>query len=256
MAKFTTEVTSASISSDNPIHQRLYRAYVEAADLVQGDLLEIGCGDGRGMDLLAPKCQSYTAIDKNTEVSSQLAEKYPDLKLLEMTVPPLAGITDNSFDWVISFQVIEHIADHKLFLEEIQRVLKPGGKAIISTPNKKMSLSRNPWHVREYFVEELGQLGEGIFSKLEAKGIYAGDKAQQYYEMNKKAVEKITRWDILNMQYWLPAAILKVPYDILNRRNRNKLQTADPVAMAITVEDYYLRNVDEQALDLFYIWEK
>src|ERR1041384_5570387 len=49
---FTTEITSEQITSDNPIHQRLYKAYVVAKDYVKGDVLEVGCGEGRGVDIL------------------------------------------------------------------------------------------------------------------------------------------------------------------------------------------------------------
>ena len=49
----TTEITSAEIASDNPVHQRLLFPYVEAAKLVKGNVLEIGCGWGRGLELPA-----------------------------------------------------------------------------------------------------------------------------------------------------------------------------------------------------------
>ena len=72
-----------------------------------------------------------------------------------MNIPPLNGLDDNSFDSIVSFQVIEHIQDDMLFLKEIHRVLKPGGIALLTTPNRRMSLSRNPWHIREYLSDEL-----------------------------------------------------------------------------------------------------
>ena len=44
------------------------------------------------------------------------------------------------------------------FVKEIYRVLKPGGKLILTTPNKAMTLSRNPWHVREYTNSEMKEI--------------------------------------------------------------------------------------------------
>ena len=47
MALYTTEIASDKITSDNPIHQRLLKAYYIAKEYVKGDLLEIGCGEGK-----------------------------------------------------------------------------------------------------------------------------------------------------------------------------------------------------------------
>jgi hypothetical protein len=61
---YTTEITSEQILSDNPLHQRLFKAYVAAGDYVSGNVLEVGCGEGRGVSLLMEKAQQFTAIDK------------------------------------------------------------------------------------------------------------------------------------------------------------------------------------------------
>ena len=174
-----------------------------------------------------------------------------------MFIPPFHGLEDNSYDVVVSFQVIEHIKDDKKYLQEIQRVLKPGGKAIITTPNIKMSLSRNPWHIREYTADELKQLASSIFSKVTTRGISGNDKVMQYYEENKVSVNKMMRWDILNLQYRLPAFMLKLPYEILNRRNRNKLSNANTgLVSEIHHEDYLLSDNPDESLDLFCVVKK
>ncbi|MBL3654969.1 class I SAM-dependent methyltransferase [Fulvivirga sediminis] len=257
MSVYTTEIASDKIASDNPIHQRLLKAYYLAEEYVHGDLFEIGCGEGRGIALLKDKCKSYTAIDKIQEVIDQLQKKYPDVKLIQGNIPPFAGIADNSFDVIISFQVIEHIKNDKLYLQEIHRVLKPGGKALITTPNIKKTLTRNPWHIREYKATELENLAKTVFPKVEMKGVAGNDKVMEYYEMNKKSVEKITRFDILNLQYRLPAPLLRIPYDLLNRMNRNKLKTSnDSLVNQIHHTDYLLTDQADGALDLFCIMEK
>lgn len=257
MATFTTEIASDKLVSDNPIHQRLLKAYIIAKDLVNGDLLEVGCGEGRGVELLSPKCKSYLALDKITDVIEKLSSQYPNVNFKQAVVPPFTGVEDNSFDWVVSFQVIEHIQDDKKFLEEIHRVLKPGGKAIISTPNIKMTLTRNPWHVREYTAQQLESLCKAIFSKVDAKGVAGNDKVMDYYEANKKSVEKITRFDIFNLQYRLPASFLRIPYDIMNRLNRLLLKNQhNKLVSEITHLDYLESDDPDKSLDLFYILEK
>jgi ubiquinone/menaquinone biosynthesis C-methylase UbiE len=253
MAVYTTEIASEIITSDNPIHQRLLKAYVLAADKVHGNLLEVGCGEGRGVTWLMPKVEKFSAIDKITEIVEGLKKKFPQGNFISGNIPPLP-YEDNTFDCVVSFQVIEHIKDDNLYLEEISRVLKPNGLALITTPNRPMSLSRNPWHEREYTADELTSLAKKYFTKVEMKGITGNEKVMQYYARNKKSVDKMMRWDIFDLQYKLPASILRTPYEMLNRLNRNKLkEAADDLVASIRHEDYILSDEPTQSLDLFLI---
>ena len=253
----TTEITSAEISSDNPVHQRLLKPYIEATKIVSKNLLEVGCGIGRGLDILKTNCDQFTAIDKNKDLIELLSQKYPSFYFIQQNIPPFDGLADNSFDFVVSFQVIEHIDDDELFLKEINRVLKPGGKALITTPNTKFSLTRNPWHVREYTADGLEKLMAKYFDKVECLGIGGNEKVMAYYEENKKAVEKITRWDIFKLQYRLPRKLLQIPYDILNRFNRKNLHKQNnQLVNDIQHEDYLLSNKPDESLDLFFIGHK
>jgi 2-polyprenyl-3-methyl-5-hydroxy-6-metoxy-1,4-benzoquinol methylase len=258
MAKiFTTEITSEEITSDNPIHQRLFKAYVVADEYVQGDVLEVGCGEGRGINILTKNARSFTAVDKIETVIDKLQKQYPDGMFKSMNIPPLTGLKDNTYDVIVSFQVIEHIQNDELFLKEIFRVLRPGGTALLTTPNKKMSLTRNPWHIREYAPDELKQLASKVFPKVMLKGITGNGKVMSYYHQNKKSVERFTRWDIFKLQYRLPAAVLRIPYELLNRWNRNRLQGSDnDLVSSITHHDYHVVDDPTDALDLFLIVKK
>ncbi len=257
MATYTTEIASDSIPSDNPIHQRLLKAYYLAKPYINGKLLELGCGEGRGVELLAPLSEKYVALDKIDEVIARLKSKYPELDFRQSVFPPFNDIADNSFDTIVSFQVIEHIKADGDFLSEIHRVLKPGGKAVLTTPNIKKTLTRNPWHVREYTANQLTELAKKYFDKVEMKGVGGNEKVMAYYEENKKSVERITRFDIFNLQYRLPAPLLRIPYDLLNRFNRNKLNSANSgLVTEIHHDDYLLVDNADQALDLFLILEK
>ena len=253
MAVYTTEIASDKITSDNPIHQRLLKAYYMAKEYVTGDLLEIGCGEGRGVGLLQDLVNSYNGIDKIDEVVNKLSAQYPQASFAQAVIPPL-DFPAQKFNSVISFQVIEHIKDDRQYLAEIARVLQPGGVALLTTPNLKMSLSRNPWHIREYTAQELTALCQPYFSKVEMLGITGNDKVMQYYNQNKASVKRMTRFDILDLQHKLPAFMLKIPYEIMNRLNRNKLQSTDnDLVASINYDDYIISDDANQSLDLLAI---
>ena len=257
MSIYTTEITSDKIVSDNPLHHRLLSAYVFSEKHINGDVLELGCGEGRGIDIILNKSKSFTAIDKISEITEILSLKYPEEKFISSSFPPLNSIEDNSFDTIISFQVIEHINNDELFIEEIYRILKPGGKALISTPNIKMTLTRNPWHIREYTSRQLQELAKKVFKKIIMKGISGNDKVKKYYEENKKSVSKFKRLDILNLEKYLPNFLYKIPYEFLNRVNRKKLESNDrSLVSSISTSDYILEKDNPKNLDLFLILEK
>ena len=254
---FTTEITSDEITSDNPIHQRLFKAYVASQPYLQGDVLEIGCGEGRGIAVLQQKAKSVTAVDKLGSVLETLKKKFPSCKFVAMNLPPLKGLEDNTYDVVVSFQVIEHIPNDKLFLAEIHRVLKPGGIALVTTPNRRMSLTRNPWHVREYAPDELRELAATVFQYVEMKGITGNEKVMNYYEENKRSVRRFARFDIFDLQHRLPASWLRFPYELLNRWNRNNLQHHDQrLVTEIHHTDYLIVDDANGALDLLLIARK
>lgn len=252
----TTEITSAEIASDNPVHQRLLFPYVEAAKIVSGNVLEIGCGWGRGLELLTQAADHYTGIDKNDALIQSLRQEYPQSTFIQANIPPLSGLADNSFDYIVTFQVIEHIQNDDLFIKEAFRVLKPGGKLLLTTVNRLFSLTRNPWHVREYSADELKKLMMRYFSTVETRGIHGNGKVMEYYEQNKKSVERITRYDIFDLQHRLPRWVLQVPYDLLNRLNRNKLLQQDGLAAEIQYKDYIQTNTPAGSLDFFYLAKK
>lgn len=251
---FTTEITSGDIPSDNPIHQRLLKPYVVSQDMIRGDVLEVGCGEGRGIDLVLPAAATYTAIDKIGPVVKSLKKKYPSGKFFTGNIPPLAPFADKSFDVVLCFQVIEHIDDDHSLLKEIHRVLKPGGVLLMTTPNRILSLSRNPWHVREYTASELSVLAHRFFPQVQMKGITGNARVMEYYERNKKSVQRLMKWDILDLQNRLPASLLRIPYEFMNRLNRNRLQSgSDALVAGISHNDYEVSDRPEESLDLFAI---
>ena len=242
-------------SSDNFVFQRSIFAYYKAAEIVSGDVLEIGTGLGHGVEIISPHTRSFITID-NDDTNLDLSN-YPNVEFHKISAPPIKGIASASVDYVICFQIIEHIRRDFDLMREINRVLRPRGRLIISTPNAKASLTRNPWHVREYTADEFKNFLGSLFYCVESLGVFGSDNVINYLNKNRESVRNITRFDILNTQYWLPRSFLKLPYNLLNRVNRRRLLVENrKLTTSISMSDYYLESVNDSCLDLFYIATK
>ena len=253
----TAERSSHLDPSENVIFQRHLIAYKRASEIISGTVLEIGSGEGYGISELSPKSNKYIAIDKYiTNISKELRINN-NIEFLRMSVPPLDGIESNSIDTVVSFQVIEHIQDDVNFISEIFRVLKNGGKLILTTPNKLMSLSRNPWHIREYNPDQMENILRSSFDNFEVLGVFGNDKVNDYYEKNRISVQKFRRWDVFSLEKRLPRWMLQIPYDILNRFNRYKLQDKNQMLVQdVKYTDYFIKKEVENCLDFFCVATK
>lgn len=250
----TAERVSQTDSSDNYVFQRSLLAYYHAAKLVSGMVLEIGTGSGYGINVIAPSATRFMTIDKfETKIDTSDMD---NVEFRQMTVPPI-DLPSSSVDFVISFQVIEHIKDDVDFVAEVYRVLKPNGVFIVSTPNAAMSLTRNPWHVREYSIDEFDRLMGNYFADIERCGVFGNEKVMKYYEKNRASVRRITKIDFLDLQHRLPRWMLKIPYDILNRLNRRFLLVRNrKLTTDIAMDDYRIAPVAEGCFDLYYIARK
>ena len=255
MGRMATAERVCAEASDNFVFQRSLLAYHAAAERIDGDVLEIGTGSGYGVEVIAPHARSFVTLDKHVPEAGSLP-CLPHVRYMQATVPPLP-FADGSFDFVISFQVIEHIRRDMDFVREVHRVLRPGGQFIVTTPNAPMSLTRNPWHVREYTAEQLRRLLAARFSEIETLGVFGNEKVMDYYAENRRGVERITRFDILDLQHRLPRWMLQIPYDILNRMNRRKLLRENTgLTTSIRMDDYRVGPVTTDCFDLFAVARK
>lgn len=109
------------------IHHYLVRAVKEHSASMKGRVLDIGCGTKPYRELIEQNCEAYIGLDKT---SSPHGLKNADVVGDAQNLP----FRDESFDWVVSFQVMEHLAEPQIFLSEAFRVLKRDGYMLITTP--------------------------------------------------------------------------------------------------------------------------
>ncbi|MGZ5111716.1 MAG: class I SAM-dependent methyltransferase [Usitatibacter sp.] len=154
-----------------------WHRYHFAARWVAGKrVLDVACGEGYGSALLARHAAHVTGVDLSAQAITHAKGAYAGLGHVEFLCASCAQIpiADASIDVAVSFETIEHIAGHAAFLDELARVLKPGGVLILSCPNKlEYSDKRgfvNEFHVKELYREELAGLVGARFPEIEWYG--------------------------------------------------------------------------------------
>jgi SAM-dependent methyltransferase len=95
-----------------------------------GSVLEVGCGDQPYRRMLPDRC-AYTGLDWEGSAAEFSVQRIADVVYYRGDVFPF---DDELFDAVFHTEVIEHVADYRLFLQECHRVLKPGGELMFTVP--------------------------------------------------------------------------------------------------------------------------
>ena len=132
-------------------------------------VLDVACGEGYGTALLARTAREATGVDVSPAAIEHAKATYGNARFLcaPCTKLPLG---DASIDVVVSFETIEHIDEQAPFLDEIARVLAPGGVLILSCPNKVEYSDRrgykNEFHVKELYRDELAALVAARFPAI------------------------------------------------------------------------------------------
>jgi SAM-dependent methyltransferase len=102
-------------------------------------LLDLGAGEGYFSKVIGDHVASRFGADPSDVISAcdvtPEIYRYPAVRCDGIGSDSLLPYADDSFDIVCSLEVIEHVQDQFLFCRELLRVLKPGGTAVLSTPN-------------------------------------------------------------------------------------------------------------------------
>lgn len=99
-------------------------------------LLDVGCATGEYTDVMAPGFEQVDAIDIELDRLAVYAQDHPANVTLHTQSVTVLEFADDSFDVVTLIEVLEHLPDTAAALAEIERVLRPGGHLLLTTPNR------------------------------------------------------------------------------------------------------------------------
>lgn len=140
--------------------------YLFATRFVGGKrVLDVASGVGYGADLLrSAGATEVVALDRSPEAArygkTHHSKFRPAYVLGDVESLPLQSA---QFDVVVSFETIEHVPDYQRFLAEVKRALRQDGLFIASTPNRGVYVEGNPFHTKEFTLDEFEEALAGHF---------------------------------------------------------------------------------------------
>jgi ubiquinone/menaquinone biosynthesis C-methylase UbiE len=238
--------------------------YAKERILDNYNVLEIGSGEGYGAYRLSKKkgLKKIIAIDVDRESIENAKNKYNSNKVeFKHYDGDRLPFEDNTFDMVISFQVIEHIADDKNYILEAYRVLKKNGLFILTTPNRvyRLKEGQKPWnrfHIREYDYLSLKDILSYNFRHIEIFGLKGNEEIQKIEVERVNKIQKFISLDPLNLRNILPEKVKIVVANLFNNKTFG-VQKEEDFKFRYKIEQHYLTNEDyKNSLDLLAVCKK
>jgi len=154
----------------HPFLAARYRICLDMLGDVAGkDVLDFGCGDGALAGLIAMGGGRVTGIDPSEAGLALARQEFARRGLKGCFFSSSHHLVGDHFDAVVCADVIEHVTDADSLLQEIRRVLKPGGLAVLSTPIRLTETPIDKEHVHEYQPSEFNTLCARYFDVIEIK---------------------------------------------------------------------------------------
>jgi SAM-dependent methyltransferase len=120
--------------------------------------------------------QKQLTLGLNEEIIGKTRERRSNVHQLLFDDMTSSNLPDASFNYVISIEVLEHVEEDSKFIEEVYRVLKPGGIFLMTTPNGDYLKIPNPDHKRHYRREQLQSLLQSKFDEVKVEYAIPGGR--------------------------------------------------------------------------------
>lgn len=251
------------------LHLMHQSAYVLASRMVDGkSVLDLGCNTGYGTQILSRSAKRVVGVDVSHGAISAAKQKHGkvgiDFQLIDGKKLPFA---DGEFDVIVSFQVLEHIVDYDVYLNELKRVLTHAGIVVLTTPNSVLRLDPgmkpwNPFHVREFTHSQLKSLLDNYFTSVQISGLFA---KEELYETEKARTARARAAARFHQKRWsdpfrallkktLPASVLALIGALKASGSNGPTEFDAAFVERFGVEDFFYRPDElDQALDFLAI---
>lgn len=170
--RFYEDVYSGVVAGNvSSLCEHLYRAVEKRVGF--GKILEVGCGSGWLLSRLQSPYRELYGMDISG-AAAKIAKVYATEASVCLANGRNLPFKSDSFDWLTCIEVLEHIEGDEA-ITECFRVLKPGGKALFSVPNRKGPGGRITGHVRFFtFASSLKYVQQAGFEVISARkmGLY------------------------------------------------------------------------------------
>lgn len=135
-------------NSDPPLPWRWQEWAQMALPAELGRFLDFGCGDGILLKTVADRCAECHGADVNPAAYAETAAAYPQFRFSQVGLDGRLDYPDGYFDTIAAIEVIEHVPDERAMLAELVRVLRPGGRLLITTRHRGLLTWLDPGNLK------------------------------------------------------------------------------------------------------------
>jgi SAM-dependent methyltransferase len=183
------------------------------ADVVRGRWLDLGCADGGyTAALLQQGAAEVIGVDAEEDRVAQAVARNLPRASFQVAQSENLPFPDAYFDGVFMNEVFEHVTDEKVTMREVARILAPGGRLVLISPNRWFPFEghgmRAPFFKTGNPVPLLPWLPQSLANRwMTARNYWPRQLADHVQAAGLTVESRGFIWPVLEMYPWLPKSL-------------------------------------------------